>query len=117
MSKIDYTIMTDIKYLTNKDFDNTTLKYDGFCLVECVNENHGKLQMMQPVLSRLIDAVPTKLKYMRIDIQKHAFIVEQFYVLQSPSYLIFFNGQFIDRIDGIISYNDLSKRIQQHINN
>ncbi|MDF1547737.1 MAG: thioredoxin family protein [Bacteroidales bacterium] len=111
MSKIDYTIITNIKYITTKDFDNTTLKYDGFCLVECVNGNRGQLQMMQPVLSRLIDSVPTKLKYMRIDINKQPFIVEQFYVLQSPSYLIFLNGQFIDRVDGIISYNDFSKRI------
>jgi len=107
--------MTDIKYITAKDFDNTTLKFDGFCLVECVNGNHGKLQMMQPVLSRLIDAVPTKLKYMRIDIHKHSFIVEQFYVLQSPSYLLFFNGEFIDRVDGIVSYNDFSTRIKGHI--
>jgi hypothetical protein len=108
--------MTEVEYLTDKDFDHITLKYDEFSIVECVNGNNGQLLVMQSVISKLINNMPVSLRHFRIDMLKYPFVVEQFYVLNRTAYLLFFNGQFIDRIDGIISYNDFSRRLNVHIN-
>ncbi|MDF1551398.1 MAG: hypothetical protein P1P88_26490, partial [Bacteroidales bacterium] len=73
--------MTNIKYITDTDFDNATLKHGGFSIVECVNGNLGQLQIMQPILLKLKENMPFKLRHYRIDMLKYPFVVEQFYVL------------------------------------
>lgn len=104
-----------MKYLTENDFDQSTLKHDGFSIVECVNGNQLQSQIMQPIINKLISNLPVKIRHFRIDMFQYPFIVEQFYILSRTAYLLFYNGEFIDRIDGIVSYNEFSRRISEHI--
>jgi len=102
-------------YITEKDFEGSTLKFPGLSVVECMSNNNGLLKTMEPVLVKLKEGISIPFNHLRINLQIGAFIIHQFHVLKEPSYLIFFNGEFIDRVDGIISYNDFSKRINGHI--
>jgi len=104
-----------MKYLTEKDFDHSKLNQTDFSIVECVNGNQLQSQIMQPIINKLINNMPVRINHFRIDMLQYPFIVEQFYILSRTAYLLFLDGEFIDRIDGIISYNELSRRINGHI--
>jgi len=109
--------MTDVTYITAQDFNNTRLKFDHLSIVECINNNNALLKVMESVLIKLQNSVSIQFKHLRIDPRNNSFIVNKFHVQQEPSYLIFFNGEFIDRLDGIISYNEFSQRMEQQIKN
>jgi hypothetical protein len=104
-----------MKYLTEKDFDHSTLNHAEFSIVECVNGNQLQSQIMQPIINKLIINMPVPLNHFRIDMLQFPFIIEQFYILSKTAYLLFLNGKFVDRIDGIISYNEFSEKIIEHI--
>ncbi|MFN2396685.1 MAG: hypothetical protein ABR597_13470, partial [Bacteroidales bacterium] len=104
-----------MNYLTDKDFDHVTLKHADFSIVECVNGNQLQTQIMQPIIHKLMHNMPVKIRHFRIDMLQYPFIVEQFYILSKTAYLLFLDGEFIDRIDGIISYTEFSRRINGHI--
>ena len=107
--------MTNVKYITTLDFNEAKLNFDGFSIIECINENNALLKTMESILFRLKNSIPFPIEHLRIDCQNNPFIVDQFYVTQEPSYLFFFNGDFIDRIDGIVSFAELSLKMNQHI--
>ncbi len=107
--------MTNVKYITAQDFDKAKLNHDGFSIIECISENNGLLKTMESVLLKLQKSVPIQINHFRIDPHNNPFIVEQFYVLQEPSYLIFFDGIFIDRMDGIVSFFDFFLKMNGHI--
>lgn len=107
--------MTKAIHITDTDFDTVRLKYQGLIILECAINNNALLKTMESVIHKLQKSISIPCKHMRIDPQKDAFIIHQFHVFKEPSYLIFFNGEFIDRIDGIISFIDFSKRINEHI--
>jgi thioredoxin-like negative regulator of GroEL len=101
--------------ISDKDFKGVRLNHPGLIILECASENNALLKTMEPVLQKLHESIPIPFKHLRINLQKEAFIVQQFHVTKEPSYLIFYNGDFIDRMDGIISHNDFSKRVSEHI--
>ncbi len=107
--------MTNVKYISSQDFDKAKLNRDGFSIIECIAKNNALLKIMESVLFKIKTTIPTPIAHFRIDIRNNPFIVEQFYVMQEPSYLIFFNGDFIDRIEGIISFTELSIKMKWHI--
>ncbi|TVQ12794.1 MAG: hypothetical protein EA361_10580 [Bacteroidetes bacterium] len=107
--------MTSATKITNKDFDKIRLKYQGLVILECAGDHNGLLKTMESVIDKLQESITIPFRHLRIDPQKDAFIIHQFHVFKEPSYLFFFNGKFIDRLDGIISYNDFSRRINEHI--
>lgn len=107
--------MTEAIHITAKDFDGVTLKYQGLIILECASNNNSLLKTMESVLHKLHERIPIPFKRLRIDPQKDAVIVHRFHVFKEPSYLIFYNGKFIDRLDGIIPYNEFSRRINGHI--
>jgi hypothetical protein len=106
--------MTKAKIITYQDFDGVMLKHPGLIVLECASENNALLKTMESVIHKLQESSPIPFKHLRIDPQKDIQIVHMFHVLKEPSYLIFFKGEFIDRVDGIISYNDFSKRLNEH---
>ena len=107
--------MINVKYITAHDFDKTKLNYNGFSIVECINKNNALRITMESVLFRLKNSTPSQIKHLRIDTLKNPIIVEQFHVMHEPSYLIFFNGDFIDRIEGIVSFSEFSFKMNEHI--
>jgi hypothetical protein len=72
---------------------------------------------MEPVLSKLRAKIQVKFAHLRINVRKHPFIVEYYYVIREPCYLFFYNGELIDRIEGLISFNKFELKISEHINN
>lgn len=109
--------MTKPTHITNIDFDRVTIKHQGLVILECALDNNALLKTMESVIDKLHESIPIPFNHLRIDPQKDASIVHQFHVFKEPSYLIFYNGNFIDRLDGIISYNDFLKRINGHLSN
>jgi hypothetical protein len=107
--------MTKVKYISAQDFNKDTLNYDGFSIIECINNSNALLKTMESVLLKLQKSVPVPINIFRIDSQKNPFIVNKFYVLQEPTYLIFFDGVLIDRMDGIVSFFDFFLRMNKHM--
>lgn len=108
--------MSDIKHLTKEDFIECTLNVKGFAIVECYNGMPGHLQIMEPIFVKLRNKYQKNLTHFRINTEENPFIIEDFYVINEPSYLIFYNGEFIDRIDGMIPFNAFANILEKYVN-
>lgn len=106
-----------IKDITENSFEDNQLRVEGLAIVECYKGALSPLQIMDPVLYRLRTENKYKFSHLRADIKKYSFIVGEFHVLTFPSYLFFYNGVLIDRLEGLVSFNDLSKAIDDNFSN
>lgn len=106
--------MTQLKHISKNDFKGFTLQQPGFCIVECYNNSSGPLQIMEPVFSRLANESDIVVSHVRINIKDNPFIIEYFHILRAPAYLFFDNGVLTDKVEGLISFNQLYKTIQNH---
>jgi len=107
--------MNTIKNISSEDFINERISYNGFVILECFNENNAILKTMELIIMKLRNNLPVQFKHLRINTTLNPFIIEKFYVQKNPSYLIFYKGKFIDRIDGIVSFTDFERRINHNI--
>ena len=78
--------MSQIRNISQTDFEAQKLIIDGYCIVECYRNLYGPLQIMEPVLRRLRAENDIQFSHLRINTKENPFVVDSFYVLTFPSY-------------------------------
>lgn len=107
--------MEEVKYLSDSDFEDSKLIFENYSIVECFYGSSGMLQIMEPVFSKLCQTHQLVFSHFRINTEDYPFILERFYVSQIPSYLFFYRGELIDRMDGLVAFNKLYTKVKQHL--
>lgn len=107
---------TEIINLSENDFTNSTIKKNGLVLVECFNNTFSTLYISEPILSKLRNKYNKNLTHYRINTDTNKFIVENYYVIKYPTYLLFNGGKLINRIEGIIPFNEFAKILEKQMN-
>lgn len=102
-------------YITDQDFNSICFKHHGFALVECVSSFSGSKQIMEPVLNKINNSFNQELNLYRIHTDKYPLIVKNFCILQEPTFLLFYNGEFIDRIVGFMPFKELMQKIKKNM--
>ncbi len=107
--------MSEIRRISKKDFTNKKLNVPGFVLVECYSNASGPLQIMEPILKKLRTKFQEHMMHCRINIAHDSFVVDNYFVQHVPSYLFFYHGDFIDRIDGLLPFSEFAIVIEKHM--
>lgn len=71
---------------------------------------------MSLILNSIINRLQIKIKLIKIDIENDTSIKSMYNISTQPTYLIFLNGNMIDRLTGIISRSEFELKIDSYIN-
>ncbi|EAY28205.1 thioredoxin [Microscilla marina] len=70
-------------------------------------------QTMAPVLKALATELDSKIKIIKIDVEKNQPIVQKYQVQNIPAFILFYQGNALWRQSGAMSMDDLKHRIEQ----
>ena len=75
----------------------------------------GPCKMMAPVLDQLKDQMGSKVRVLKIDVDKNQEVAEKFKIRGVPTFIFFKSGEILWRQSGVIDLNKLRSMIQSHI--
>jgi thioredoxin len=100
---------TKQKFTSFQDLISST---NGVLLVDFYATWCGPCQMMAGILDEVNAEMKQSVKIVKIDTDKYPEIATQHQIQSLPTLVLFKAGQPIDRIEGVISANNLVKRLQ-----
>lgn len=95
----------------DKNFDQEVLSFNGFVVVNFWTDWSGSCHIMAPIIEQLSVAFKGRLKVGSINFDRHAEIAQKYGVSSVPTLLFFKQGHLVDRVTGIISTKDLTKKL------
>lgn len=75
----------------------------------------GPCQTMDPIIEEVLDELGGKIKLLKLDIDKHPQMAQQFAVRSIPHYILFKKGKILWRKGGILPKRDLEKALKGFI--
>lgn len=69
----------------------------------------GPCQTMDPIIEEVLKELNGKIKLLKLDIDKHPQMAQQFAVRSIPHYILFKKGKILWRKGGLIPKRDLEK--------
>ena len=102
-----------ITELSGKEFDNFTKEelvlidfYTDWCM-PCV--------MMTPVIEELSKKFKGKIKFGKINIEDNQELAQKFKIMSIPNFILFKNGEVVERIIGALPGEELEKKLKNHL--
>lgn len=75
----------------------------------------GPCKMMQPILEDVAKQVGSKVKIIKVDVDKNSLAASNFQVRGVPTLILFQNGKPLWRKSGVVPANQLVQVIEQHV--
>jgi thioredoxin 1 len=75
----------------------------------------GPCQTMMPILDQLKNKMGSKIRILKIDVDKNVDIAEKFKVRGVPTFILFKNGEILWRQSGGMDINTLEQKIKSVI--
>jgi len=75
----------------------------------------GPCKTMHPIMDRLKDDLGSKIRILKIDIDKNQDVAEKFKVRSVPTFVLFKKGEILWRQSGAMDINTLKNKIKQAI--
>ena len=72
----------------------------------------GPCQTMNPILEETLAELDDNIKFLKINVDKHPQLAQQFAVRSIPHYILFKNGKILWRKRGIITKRDLIQQLK-----
>lgn len=73
----------------------------------------GPCQTMEPILEQIETFFKMQLHVLRLDVDQHASIVQNFRIKSVPTYMLLQSGKPVWRYSGILSYRDFKDEIER----
>lgn len=73
----------------------------------------GPCQTMEPILEQIETFFTLQLQVLRVDVDQHAGIIQNFKIKSVPTYMLLQSGKPIWRHSGILSYRDFKDEIEK----
>ncbi len=86
--------------------------YDLPVLVDFYATWCGPCQMMVPILETVNSQLKGKLQVIKIDTDKYPQLASEYHIEALPTLVLFKNGQPVERIEGVVSAEQLIPRLQ-----
>ncbi|MFC3416782.1 thioredoxin family protein [Algoriphagus hitonicola] len=98
--------------MAKKNIKELLSKSPDLLLVDFHADWCGPCQTMEPVISEVLDSMQGKIKLLKIDVEKHPQLAQQFAVRSIPHYALFKRGKILWRKGGIMTKKDLSQALK-----
>jgi thioredoxin 1 len=72
----------------------------------------GPCQTMNPILEEVLSEMEGKIKLLKLNIEKHPQMAQQFAVRSIPHYILFKRGKILWRKGGVITKRDLLQQLK-----
>ena len=106
------------KYLaaTDVNFKSEILDSDKVALVDFWATWCGPCMMLGPVIEELAEDYEGKAVIAKLNVDESPAIAAQYGIRSIPALLVFKNGKVVDQMLGALPKNQISKKIDEHLN-
>jgi thioredoxin 1 len=107
--------MTEVKYVTESDFQSEVLNEEKPVLVDFTAGWCQPCKMVDPIVKQLAQDWEGKVKIVKLDADANPNIMAQYGVLGIPTLMLFRSGQVKERLTGYQSKDKLVSRLGPHL--
>jgi len=107
--------MAAVQQVNHNDFKQRVLKSELPVLVDFYADWCGPCRTMASVLEELADQFESRLKVLKVDIEKNQSLSEYYNITSIPTLIIFKNGQVIKQQVGALSRAELEEMIASEL--
>jgi len=107
--------MTEVKYVTETDFQNEVLNEEKPVLVDFTAVWCQPCKMVDPIVKQLAQDWEGKVKVVKLDADQNPNIMMQYGVLGIPTLMLFRGGQVQERLTGYQPKDKLLSKLNPHI--
>ena len=107
--------MTEVKYVTESDFQNEVLDAEKPVLVDFTAVWCQPCKMVDPIVKQLAQDWDGKVKVVKLDADQNPNILMQYGVLGIPTLMLFRGGQVKERLTGYQPKEKLVTKLNPHI--
>jgi len=107
--------MAAVQQVNHNDFKQRVLKSELPVLVDFYADWCGPCRTMVSVLEELADQFESRLKVLKVDIEKNFSLAEQYDIASIPALFVFKNGQVIKQQVGALSRAELEEMIASEL--
>ncbi len=97
---------------TTENFDAEVLKSEVPVLVDFFADWCGPCKMMAPIVEGMANSFDGKVKVGKCNIEENMEIAQKYQVMHIPTFVFFKGGQAVETHVGILSKEDLEKKLQ-----
>jgi thioredoxin 1 len=107
--------MTDVKYVTEQDFQQEVIGAELPVLVDFTAEWCPPCKMIAPIVHELAGEWEGKVKVVKLDADLNPNIMMQYGVMGIPTLMLFKSGQLKERITGYQPKDRLVAKVTPHV--
>lgn len=107
--------MSDLKMITDQEFDREVLQADSPVLVDFTAAWCGPCKMLAPILEELAVEWSQKISIRKLDVDQNQNTAMQYGVMGVPTLILFKDGEIAARMTGYKPKKHLIKLFQPHL--
>ena len=107
--------MTNLKEITDDNFEQEVLKSDKITLVDFWAQWCGPCRKISPVLEQIQNEMQEDIKIVKVDADKNLTTASEYGVFSLPSILLFQNGTVKETMVGMISKSTIVDNIKKYL--
>lgn len=103
--------------VTYADFKEKVIAFPGLSIVDFYSDTCVPCKRMSPVLTALENQYPENLYVAKVNVAYEKELVEEYQIRSTPTFLLFKNGEVVDRFSGVKKKEDLEKILEAYLSN
>ncbi len=107
--------MTDVKYVTEADFQQEVIGADLPVLVDFTAVWCQPCKMIEPIVKQLAGEWEGKVKVVKLDADQNPAIMMQYGVMGIPTLMLFKGGEIKERMTGFQPKDKLAAKVTPHL--
>lgn len=102
------------KVLVGNEFETEVINKEGVTLVDFFAVWCGPCKMIAPVLEELSTEMAGKANIVKVDIDQHSHLADEYRISSVPTMIIFKDGKEVERIVGFQPKQNLIAKLEKH---
>jgi len=105
--------MGEVKDIKADDFKKEVLESNKPVLVDFWAEWCAPCKKMEPVIEGLSEEFKDHIKFLKLNVDENPSTATEYSVRGIPTFFLFKNGEVVERITGVISRKELSRKLKK----
>ena len=102
-------------HLTDENFKEEVLDFDGVVLVDFWAPWCGPCQMVGPMIEELAKEMEGKAKIGKINVDEEATTAQEYYIMSIPAVYVFKNGEVVEKLIGAMDKDSYKEAIEKNL--